>query len=206
MIGFVKGTVDFIEENLVVIDCAGVGYNVNVPAGVTGTLGGTGTEAKLYTYMSVHEDNISLYGFLSRDDLNIFRELIKVSGIGPKGALGILSSMTADDIRFAVLSGDEKAFSRAPGVGKKTAGKIVLELKDKISMEDALEASFEKSVSKDSGSEVKGHEFEEIRSEAVQALQALGYSPSEALKAVRKCPVNEDTDVSRLIKESLKYM
>lgn len=125
-----------IEEENIVIEVNGIGYNVRIPAGMAGRLPQIGEVVKLYTYTSVREDAIGLYGFLSRDDLNMYRQLITVSGIGPKGGLSVLSAMSADELRMAVISQDAKAIAKAPGVGTKTAQRIILELKDKISLED----------------------------------------------------------------------
>jgi Holliday junction DNA helicase RuvA len=142
-----------------------------------------------------------LYGFLDRDELDVFKLLIGVSGIGPKGAIGILSALSPDDLRFAVLSGDSKAISKAPGIGAKTAQRVVLELKDKLSLEDAFEKKQENTarvLGNASGSSVKN--------DAVLALTALGYSSSESLKAVSKVEITEEMDVEDVLKAALKRM
>ena len=136
MIAYLNGILAEIEEENIVIEVNGIGYNVRIPAGMAGRLPQIGEVVKLYTYTSVREDAIGLYGFLSRDDLNMYRQLITVSGIGPKGGLSVLSAMSADELRMAVISQDAKAIAKAPGVGTKTAQRIILELKDKISLED----------------------------------------------------------------------
>ena len=138
MIAYVKGTVEYIEEDNVVIDVGGIGYNVKVSADTAARMPGVGEQTKLYTYMNVREDAVSLFGFFSRDDLAVFRQCITVSGIGPKGALAILSTLNADSLRFAILSGDAKAISKAPGIGIKTAERLILELRGKIRAEDTL--------------------------------------------------------------------
>jgi Holliday junction DNA helicase RuvA len=138
---------------------------------------------------------------LDRDELDVFKLLIGVSGIGPKGAIGILSALTPDDLRFAVLSGDAKAISKAPGIGAKTAQRVVLELKDKLSLEDAFEKKQENTarvLGNASGSSVKN--------DAVLALTALGYSSSESLKAVSKVEITEEMDVEDVLKAALKHM
>ena len=136
MIAFVRGEIENISEDHAVIDVGGIGYNVRISPGTAGRLPGIGKEVKLYTYTCVREDAFWLYGFLSRDELELFKLLITVNGIGPKGGLAILSVLSADDLRFAIISGDAKAIARAPGIGAKTAGRVILDLKDKISIED----------------------------------------------------------------------
>lgn len=150
---------------------------------------------------------MQLYGFASRDDLNVFKLLITVNGIGPKAALGILSTLSTDDLRFAVLADDAKAISKAPGIGPKTASKLILELKDKLKIEDAFESRLAKEpVQTDMTRALGINDPKEIRNEAVQALVALGYSNTEALKAVRQVLITETTDVEEVLKQSLKKM
>lgn len=141
-----------------------------------------------------------LYGFCSKDELRVFKLLLGVSGIGPKGALAILSVMTTDDLRFAVLGDDAKTIAKAPGVGVKTAQRLILELRDKLSIEDAFEEKL--SQTEDTARDrAKG-----AKNEAVQALVALGYSSSEALKALGGIEITEETDVEDFLKAALKNM
>lgn len=119
MISYVRGELTAVEKDKVIVDVGGVGYGVFMPEASMGMLPQMGEEIKLHTYLNVREDAMQLFGFLTRDDLEVFRLLIGVSGIGPKGGLSILSKLTADDLRFAVLSGDAKAISSAPGIGKR---------------------------------------------------------------------------------------
>lgn len=165
-----------------------------------GMLPSIGEEVKLHTYLNVREDAMQLFGFLTRDELEIFRMLIGVSGIGPKGGLSILSKLTADDLRFAVLSGDAKAISAAPGIGKKTAEKVIIELKDKLDLEEMLEpkaVAAPESVNGISG---------EVQSEAVQALVALGYGSTESLRAVKKVDMSQAETVEDVLKQALKNL
>ena len=203
MIAYLNGILAEIEEENIVIEVNGIGYNVRIPAGMAGRLPQIGEVVKLYTYTSVREDAIGLYGFLSRDDLNMYRQLITVSGIGPKGGLSVLSAMSADELRMAVISQDAKAIAKAPGVGTKTAQRIILELKDKISLEDTAMMREVNQVPQDSMLTGKSP----AQTEAVEALTALGYSPSEALRAV-KAVLQEtpDLDVEALLKAALKKM
>ena len=155
---------------------------------------------KIYTYMNVREDAVQLFGFLSRDDLAVFKLLLTVSGIGPKVALGILSALTADDIRFAVLSDDVKTLGKAPGIGNKTAKKMILELKDKMSLEEAFEKKLSNAQSAAASAD------NDAGAEAVQALVALGYSSSDALRAVRKVSASGDMDTEQILKLALRQL
>lgn len=202
MFAYLKGTVEDLSENLLVLEVNQIGYSILISSRDASALPARGEILKVYTYLSVREDGISLFGFLSKDDLDIFKILLTVSGIGPKAALGVLSVLTADDIRFAVLSDDARTISRAPGVGSKTAKKLILELKDKLSLEDA----FEKKLSHGGAVNTAAVPDSDAKSEAVQALAALGYSSSEALRAVRRVEVTEDMDVETILKLALKKM
>ena len=201
MIAFVKGQLEDISEENAVIDVGNMGVNVKISARTASLLPGMGKTVKLFTYTLIREDTFNLYGFLTRDDLDIFKKLITVNGIGPKGGLAILSVLSADELRFAVLSGDSAAIARAPGVGKKTAERVILDLKDKISLEDTL-VHKEMQTSKDEAASVDGR----ARTEAVEALTALGYSSSEALRAVKSVPEGESMDVETLLKQALKNL
>ena len=202
MIEFIKGELAALEADKAVVEVGGVGFGVYMSGQALGMLPQPGHTVKLYTYLNVKEDALQLYGFLTRDDLEIFRLLIGVSGIGPKGALGILSGLTPDELRFAVMSNDVKAISAAPGIGKKTAEKLILELKDKLHLEDALEHA----VMEDSGPAAAPGHMGDAQTDAVQALVALGYGSTEALKAVRQVEWTDGMDAEDLLKQALKYM
>ena len=202
MIAYVKGTVEYIEEDNVVIDVGGIGYNVKVSADTAARMPGVGEQTKLYTYMNVREDAVSLFGFFSRDDLAVFRQCITVSGIGPQGALAILSTLNADSLRFAILSGDAKAISKAPGIGIKTAERLILELRGKIRAEDTLIA---KEMADYSGASNVAADTAQKR-EAVEALVSLGYGQAEALKAVNAIEGIEEMDSGAVLKAALKKM
>lgn len=199
MIAYIKGILTEIYEESIVLEQGGIGYDIQIPASVFDELPPCGSEVKIHTYHYVREDAMSLYGFLSRDDLNVFRLLLTVSGIGPKGALGILSTITPDNLRFAILSDDSKTIAKAPGIGTKTAKKLIIELKDKLSLSEALELSKEHMATSESETPA-----ENIRAEAVEALTALGYSGAEALRAVKQVELTEDMTVEELLKASLK--
>ena len=203
MISFVKGELCEIRENSIVVEVNGIGYELFTPMSTIEHLPSIGNMVKIHTYMYVREDALSLYGFLTPDDLFVFKLLIAVNGIGPKGALGILSVMTPNDLRFAVLSDDAKAISKAPGIGGKTASKLILELKDKLKLEDAFELRMQQSINAMNG--LTGDE-NDIRNEAIQALVALGYSNTEAVKAVRSFDVKAGMSVEDILKASLKHL
>lgn len=200
MITYVKGELSEIYGNYIVVETGGVGYEMMVPPSITGTLPALGSDVKIYTYQYVKEDALDLYGFLSRDDLNIFKLLITVNGIGPKGALNILSVITPDDLRLAVLSDDVKRIQSAPGIGAKTAQKLIIELKDKLSLEDVLT----KGVS--DGAAQSAQNANGPRDEAIEALVALGYSSSESIRAVREVEITEDADGEAVLKAALKKL
>ena len=203
MIAYLKGEVVEIEEEKLILECGDIGYNISMPASaLDGTLR-PGQEVKIHTHLHVREDAMQLYGFLTRDDLKMFRMLLGVSGIGPKAALGILSGLSADELRFAVLSDDIKTISRAPGVGKKTAQKMILELKDKLDLQEAFDT---KTMHVQEASQAETGDLVDAKKEAVQALTALGYSGSEALRAVKQVDVSPDMNVEEILKLALKKM
>lgn len=201
MISYVKGILTETFEDTIVVEANGIGYNIKVPMTLFSAMPQTGAQVKIYTYLNVREDAMNLFGFANRDDLNIFKLLITVSGIGPKGALGILSTITPDDLRLAVLSDDAKAISKAPGIGAKTAKKLIIELKDKLKLEDAFEK-----LSQPDTVLTDGSTNEDGRAEAIQALVALGYGNSEAIQAVRKVENADNKDSETVLKEALKNL
>lgn len=201
MISYVRGELVAIEEDKVILDVNGVGFGIYMPAQAMSMLPPLGEEIRLHTYMNVREDAMQLFGFLTKDDLKVFKLLIGVSGIGPKGGLSILSQLSPDDLRFAVMANDAKTISSAPGIGKKTAEKLIIELKDKLSIEDVLN----KAVENETATTVT-NAGNEIQAEAVQALVALGYGSTESMKAVKKVLLDEDTTVEDVLKQALKNM
>ena len=161
-----------------------------------------GQEVKIYTFFKPSEECFSIYGFIRKDDLNIFKQLIKVSGVGPKVAMAILGTLSADDLRFAVAADDDKSISKAPGVGAKIAKKIVIELKDKLGAptDPDLSGVDISEVVSDAGG------LSGLRNDALEALTALGYSSSESLKAISKVDFDENTPVEMLIKKALREL
>ena len=207
MIHFIHGTLSDVAEGLVVVEAAGVGYGIHVPATVIGALPPIGEDIKIYTYFSLTQNGVDLYGFLSPEDRAMFTMLLTVSGIGPKGALGILSALTPDDLRMAIVTGDSKAISRAPGVGNKTAQRVVLELKDKLDASEVFSSALDHghggAAAVDAGAAAGVYGAQK---EAVEALVALGYSNVEASRAVKKVELSEGMTVDQILKASLKNL
>lgn len=199
MIGFLRGIVFNVSEDQVILDVNNVGYNVIISARNAQAMPGIGQVATVYTYLSVREDAMKLYGFLSKDELDFFKLLIGVNSVGPKGAQAILSAMGPDELRFAILAGDAKAISKCPGVGAKTAQRIILDLKDKVDIEDALEAAAHGAAVTDAAGDSAA------AGEAVEALMALGFGSGEALKAVRSAD-NGQMSVEELISGALAFL
>ncbi len=200
MISYIRGELVDIQEDKIIVDVGGVGYGIYMPRQAITRLPAAGREVKIHTYLNVREDAMQLFGFLSKDDLEVFKLVIGVSGIGPKGGLSILSGMSPDELRFAVISNDTKAISKTPGIGKKTAEKLIIELKDKLSMEDVLERGKDSLEYSQETSESVG-----VQAEAVQALVALGYGSTEALRAGKNV-IADGMTVEEVLKLSLKQM
>ena len=202
MIAYIKGKVAEILEDRVILESGFMGYNLFMPMASAEAVLRRGDEVKLYTHLHVREDAMQLFGFLTKDDLHTFQLLLGVNGIGPKAALGILCGLTADELRFAVLSEDVKTISKAPGVGKKTAQKLILELKDKMDLQEAFD------LKSQHVQEAQGDmaDLSDARKEAVEALTALGYSGADALRAVKKVEMTPGMDVETLLKAALKKL
>ena len=201
MIAYVDGKLVQNEEGYVILDVGHIGYRVFVPGRDAGRMPPCGEQVLLHTYLNVKEDLFQLYGFLDADDLKVFRLLLNVSGVGPKAALGVLSALTADDLRFAILSDDSKTISKAPGMGSKAAKKMILEQKDKFTLEDAFEqklAHAKEEAPAEAGSDAKA--------EAVQALAALGYSAADALRAVQRAEITDEMTTEEILKAALRQM
>ena len=202
MIAFVDGILESVYEDRAVIDINGLGFNVFISNMTMSLLPSVGSKIRLYTYTSVREDAFLLYGFLSRDELNLFRKLISVNGVGPKGGLSILSLGSSEDIRFAILSGDTKLISAASGIGKKTAERIVLELHDKLSYNEEM---ISREIGKGAAT-LNSTGTTSNQKEAAAALVALGYSSAEANKAVMEAGSDVNDDVEDILKKALKVI
>ena len=195
MITYIVGELTYIDNNTIILEACGVGYEITVPESVITSLPGIGSSIKIYTYPNVKEDALDLYGFLTMDDLKIFKQLITVNGIGPKGALSILSVISPDELRLAVISDDVKKIQSAPGIGSKTAQKLIIELKDKLKIEGVVyDLHDEKDIVKS------------VRGEAVSALISLGYSNSESVSAVSTLVITENMTSEDILKQALKKL
>ena len=201
MIAYLKGTLEETGEDYLVLEVNGIGYQVKTPGRVLEAVSGIGSTIKLHTYTYVREDTLALYGFLTRDDLSMFQLLLGVSGVGPKGALGILSLFSAGELRMAILSQDAKAIAKAPGIGAKTAQRMLIDLKGKVSFEDTFGGTQEE-VAK----AMTGDNYSQARNDAMEALTALGYSASESLKAVSAVAITEEMDSEAILKAALKKL
>lgn len=198
MFYYLNGTVAHVEPYLAVIDCGGVGYACRTTNHTLSKLS-MGKTAKLYTHLNVREDVFELYGFVSESELGCFRMLIGVSGVGPKAALAILSSNSPEGLAMAIVSSNEKALTAAPGIGKKIAQRIILELKDKMAKETGGELDFSKG--KGSASPTP---FTSKASEAAQALAVLGYTSQETSAALKG--LDPELSLEELIRQALKRM
>ena len=195
MISYIKGSLEEIDSNSIVVECQGIGYEILTYDYVIRKLPSVHSEVKIITYLDVKEDSMRLFGFLTSREKDLFKQLISVSGVGPKGALSVLNELGPDNLIAAVIANDSKAISKANGIGAKTAQKIVLELKDAVNLEGSIF---------DPGGDTE--QDASAVSDAAQALTALGYTNSEALKAIRKIDGAESKSAEELIKLALKYL
>ena len=194
MFYYLAGTVAYMEQNLAVIDCGGVGYACATTNHTLSQLQ-QGKQAKLYTYLHVKEDTMDLFGFYTQNELNSFKLLINVSGVGPKAALAILSSSTPEQLALAIVTGDERVLTAAPGIGKKIAQRIILELKDKLAKEDLSAIKAGKPAAK-AGAKT---------TEALSALMVLGYSQQEISVALKGIDVDA-LPLEEIIRQALRKM
>jgi Holliday junction DNA helicase RuvA len=189
LIASLHGKLQSCTDDALIVNVGGVGYRVRVPAPTRANLGAVGAEVQLYTHLHVREDEMSLYGFATEDELRLFETLLTVSGIGPKVGVGILSSASTETIRLAIAQGNVEMLTAIPGIGKKTAQRLVLELKGKIDVSGLKEAG----------------ELTEVDTDVVDALINLGYSAAEATRAARSVPANVQT-VEERVRIALRYL
>ena len=199
MIGFIRGVLAEKGSGYIIVDVNGVGYEIFVPANSHAYLSAEGSEVMVYTAMMVREDDVSLYGFMRRGELDAFKKLITVSGVGAKAAISIMSSFTMEQLQQAIVFEDAKTLTKASGVGKKTAERIVLELKDKFSMEGV------KADEMIPANPELLHGVQDARGEAVDALIALGYTRAEASAAMAGVK-DQDLTAEEYIKLALKNL
>ena len=197
MISYIKGTLEDTMEDGIIIENNGIGYDIKTTGRLLMGLPKCGSQMKIYTYLYVREDALSLFGFADKEELQTFQLLIGINGIGPKAALAILSTLSVNELRFAVLSQDVKTISKAPGIGKKSAERLIIELKDKMKLEDALKWEEEP---------MEEEKTEDSKTEATLALVSLGYSNAEALRAISSIEGSEAMDTESLLKLALKKL
>lgn len=198
MYAYFIGKITYMNADSVVMEVNNIGYNIKVSAQTIENLGRFAGEVKLYTYTYVKEDALSLFGFLTREELELFKMMLTVNGIGPKGALAILSTLSVDSLRFAILSGDAKSIAKAPGVGAKSAERLIIDLKDKIHMEDVIPSGMSLENNAVMPQELPA------KKEAIEALTALGYSATDAVKAVHSVDCTNDSSTEEILKAALK--
>ncbi|ODM25979.1 Holliday junction DNA helicase RuvA [Clostridium sp. Bc-iso-3] len=197
MFAYIRGRLDYKNNDFLIVESNGVGYRIFTSLSTIADIGEVGGEVKVYTYLYVREDNISLYGFVNQEELNVFELLISVSGVGPKAAISVLSAISPSRFSLAVITDDIKTLTKAQGIGKKIAQRIILELKDKINKEQLTSnIGIEADIGTSGGDDSKV-------SEAISALMVLGYTPAEANKAV-SAVYTEDMDIETIIKNALK--
>lgn len=201
MIAFIEGELAEKCPDGIVVDCGGVGYFIGVPVSLIGALPQVGSRVKIHTYLHVREDAMQLYGFASKKDLELFKLLLNVSGIGPKGALSILGSMTPEQLRMAIVANDAKVIAKSPGIGAKTAQKIILELSDKVNIEDMIDIADAPAFA---AGDKAGATLSGVAADVMLALVSLGYSNSQALAAVSAVSEADATDESTMLKAALK--
>lgn len=200
MYAYFKGELEGITDDGIIVEVNGIGYNIRLPKENIPKLPPLHYKVQIFTYTSVREDAFQLYGFLSSGDLELFKKLITVNGIGPKVAQGLLAVMDADSLKFAIMAGDAKMIAKAPGIGAKTAERIILDLRDKVSID------IEELVSEDKTTGTTDKQADFVKNEAVEALVALGYSQFEAAKAVSKVERKDNDTVETVLKAAFKYL
>jgi Holliday junction DNA helicase RuvA len=191
MISSLRGKIESLSTDSVIVDVNGIGFQVHMPTGALSTIGIPGTEVKIYTHLHFREDNISLFGFTTTEELLLFETLLSVSGLGPRLALAMLSSLNPGQITSAITTGSREILVMVPGIGKKVADRIILELKDKIGTNWIATPAME---------------LARENTDVLTALIALGYSATEAMKAIASLPADESTNLEEKIKIALQYL
>lgn len=196
MYSYISGELVEVNDDTIVVDNHGIGYEFAVSRTTIASMHHLGQQVKVFTYLHVREDAMSFFGFATKEELELFRLLIGVNGIGPKGALAILGVLTPADLRFAILAEDAKAIATAPGIGAKTAQRVIIDLRDKI---DGVAVSGLAHMTETSGNQA-------VKQDVLDAMESLGYSPSEALRAMEGIEFSDDITVEVVLKEVLKKM
>lgn len=202
MIGYIKGTIEGIMQDGLLVENNGIGYRILTSGMVLEHIGSLHQETMLFTYLHVREDEMTLFGFPTTEELDTFKLLLGVNGIGPKAALAILSVLTVRDLSLAIMAGDVKAITKANGIGAKGANRVIMELKDKLSFEDILGVEEDCELSSKSAVSDNSNNIDD----AVLALVSLGYSEFEAVKAVKQIPDADRMESEDLLKAALKKL
>lgn len=198
MYAYINGILEYKMEGYVIIDVHGIGYKIFMSESGIEKLGNIGNKVKVHTYLKVREDEMSLFGFNTVEELSMFELLISVSGVGPKIALGMIAAIEPSKFALAVITNDIKTLTKIPGVGAKSAGRIILELKDKLKTESAVNINKEEEV-------VKSIEKDNKIEDTISALQVLGYNRKEIEKVLEKINISEFS-VEELIKKGLQLL
>ena len=198
MFAYIEGTIEEVAADAIVLDHQGIGYQIFLPVSDLERLVRGTHNVRVYTHFQVSENGVALFGFLTKEEKEMFGLLLSVNGVGPKAAISVLGSLTFDELRFAILSDDAKTIAKAPGIGPKSAKRIILDLKDKIDMEEAI------GIRLDNGAAI--HAEASVKNDTVAALVALGYSGTEALRAYQSIENVEALDTDAALKECLKRM
>lgn len=196
MISYIKGNLEVKNIDNVVIDVGGIGYKIFMSGNSIERLGEIGTSVKIHTYMRVREDDISLYGFCTNEELRMFEQLLGVSGVGAKSALTILSNISPSSFALAIISSDVNTLKSLPGIGAKSAQRMILELKDKMKTQDAIETEFVPIKTIDKNDKTR---------DAIEALQVLGYARKDIDLAISSIDT-KDLSIEEIIKQGLKYL
>lgn len=196
MIGYIKGAVEGISADYILLECHDIGYQIYTSGMALASIT-MHQDMKIYTYLHVREDGVTLFGFPTMEELNTFKQLIGVSGIGPKVALAVLSALTVQELALAVMAGDTKTITKANGIGAKGAARLIMELKDKMQVEDAFATTEIPDTTDVAASQ-------DSVQDTVMALVSLGYSDTEALKAIKQVPGADTMDSEQLLKAALK--
>lgn len=200
MISYIKGTAAYVDEEGVIVENHGIGYHVKTPSSIMSDVK-VGQEIQLHTHLYVREDVLALFGFLTKEELRTFQILLGVNGIGPKAALAVLSTMTVSDLYYAVFSEDAKRIAKTPGIGPKGAKRMIIELKDKLKLEE-LEATEDAVAHTESAPDLTSDSV----TDTIEAMVALGYSNGEAYRAVHGVKGSADMDSETLLKEALRVI
>ena len=196
MISYIKGKLEAKNLDNVIVEIGGIGHKIFMSATSMDRLGEVGTEVKVHTYMRVREDDISLYGFCTNEELKMFEQLLGVSGVGAKVALSILANISPSSFALAIITGDLNTLKSLPGIGAKSAQRMILELKDKMKTQEAIETEFIPAKTAIKNDKAK---------DAIEALQVLGYARRDIDLAISKIDTNE-LSVEEIIKQGLKYL